>query len=54
VGSLATIVGTLDNIRGHRVPNAAMWSIEAAPKNAVDALSRRCHHLPCGFSQPHW
>jgi aminoglycoside phosphotransferase (APT) family kinase protein len=36
---LASIIGTLDNIRGHRDPNAAMWSIEAALKNAVNALS---------------
>jgi aminoglycoside phosphotransferase (APT) family kinase protein len=36
---LASIIGTLDNIRGRRDPNAAMWSIEAALKNAVSALS---------------
>jgi aminoglycoside phosphotransferase (APT) family kinase protein len=36
---LASIIGTLDNIRGRRHPNAAMWSIEAALKNAVSALS---------------
>lgn len=36
---LASIIGTLDNIRGRRDPNAAMWSIEAALKNAVNALS---------------
>jgi aminoglycoside phosphotransferase (APT) family kinase protein len=36
---LASIIGALDNIRGGRDPNAAMWSIEAALKNAVNALS---------------
>ena len=36
---LASIIGTLDNIRRRRDPNAAMWSIEAALKNAVNALS---------------
>ena len=36
---LVSIVGTLDNIRNRRAPNAAMWSIEAALKNAVHALS---------------
>jgi aminoglycoside phosphotransferase (APT) family kinase protein len=36
---LVSIIGTLDNIRGRRDPNAAMWSIEAALKDAVSALS---------------
>jgi aminoglycoside phosphotransferase (APT) family kinase protein len=36
---LASIIGTLDNIRGRRDPNAAMWAIEAALKHAVNALS---------------
>lgn len=36
---LASIIGTLDNIRGRRDPNAAMWAIEAAVENAVNALS---------------
>jgi aminoglycoside phosphotransferase (APT) family kinase protein len=36
---LASIIGTLDNLRGRRDPNAAMWSIEAALKNAVNALN---------------
>jgi len=36
---LASIIGTLDDIRGRRHPNAAMWSIEAALKNAVNALT---------------
>ena len=36
---LASIIGTLDNLRGRRHLNAAMWSIEAALKNAVHALS---------------
>jgi len=36
---LASIIGTLDNLRGRRHPNAAMWSIEAALKHAVRALS---------------
>ena len=36
---LASIIGTLDSIRGRRDPNAAMWTIEAALKAAVSALS---------------
>lgn len=36
---LVSIIGTLDNIRGSRHPNAATWSIEQALKNAVNALS---------------
>ena len=36
---LASIIGTLDNIRGRRDPNAAMWANEAALKHAVNALS---------------
>jgi aminoglycoside phosphotransferase (APT) family kinase protein len=36
---LASIIGTLDNIRGRRDPSAAMWTIEAALKAAVSALS---------------
>ena len=36
---LASIIGTLDHIRGRRQPNAAMWSIEAALKDAVSALT---------------
>jgi aminoglycoside phosphotransferase (APT) family kinase protein len=36
---LASIIGTLDFIRGRRRPNAAMWSIEAALEDAVGALS---------------
>ena len=36
---LASIIGTLDNIRGRREPNTAMRSIEAALRNAVNALS---------------
>ena len=36
---LVSIIGTLDNIRGRRDPNAAMWTIEAALKEAVSALS---------------
>ncbi len=36
---LASIIGALDNIRGRRDPNAAMWTIEEALKNAVSALS---------------
>jgi len=36
---LASIIGTLDKIRGRRDANAAMWTIEAALKGAVDALS---------------
>ena len=36
---LASIIGTLDNIRRRRDPNAAMWAIEAALKNAVNALN---------------
>lgn len=36
---LASIIGTLDDIRGRRQPNSAMWAIEAALKNAVQALS---------------
>lgn len=35
---LASIIGTLDNIRGRREPNPAMRSIEAALKHAVNAL----------------
>jgi len=36
---LASIIGTLDSIRGRRDPNAAMCTIEAALKAAVSALS---------------
>jgi aminoglycoside phosphotransferase (APT) family kinase protein len=36
---LVSIIGTLDNIRGRRDPNAAMWVLEAALKAAVKALS---------------
>ena len=36
---LASIIGTLDDIRGRRDANAAMWSIEAALKNALSALT---------------
>ena len=36
---LASIIGTLDSIRGRRDPNAAMWTIEAALRAAVSALS---------------
>jgi aminoglycoside phosphotransferase (APT) family kinase protein len=36
---LASIIGTLDDIRGRRQPSAAMWAIEAALKDAVSALS---------------
>jgi aminoglycoside phosphotransferase (APT) family kinase protein len=36
---LASIIGTLDNIRGRRQPNAATSAIEAALKTAVNALS---------------
>lgn len=36
---LASIIGTLDDIRGRRQPNSAMWAIEAALQNAVQALS---------------
>ena len=36
---LASIIGTLDNLRGRRRPNAAMWAIEAALNRAVHALS---------------
>ena len=37
---LASIIGTLDNIRGRQEPNATMWTIEAALKQAVNDLSR--------------
>jgi aminoglycoside phosphotransferase (APT) family kinase protein len=36
---LASIIGTLDQIRGRRQPNAAMQTIEAALRDAVSALS---------------
>jgi aminoglycoside phosphotransferase (APT) family kinase protein len=36
---LASIIGTLDSIRRRRDPNAAMWAIEAALRQAVSALS---------------
>jgi aminoglycoside phosphotransferase (APT) family kinase protein len=36
---LASIIGTLDNIRRRRDPNAAMWAIEAALTQAVNTLS---------------
>jgi hypothetical protein len=36
---LASIIGTLDNLRRRRDPNAATWAIEKALKNAVHALS---------------
>jgi aminoglycoside phosphotransferase (APT) family kinase protein len=36
---LASIIGTLDNIRARRAPNPAMWAIEAALKAAVSALT---------------
>ncbi len=36
---LASIIGTLDQLRGRRPPNAAIWAIEAALGDAVSALS---------------
>ena len=36
---LASIIGTLDQIRGRRQPDAAMGAIEAALEDAVSALS---------------
>lgn len=36
---LASIIGTLDNIRRRRTPNETMWAIEAALRHAVDTLS---------------
>ena len=36
---LASIIGTLDNLRRRRQPNAAMWAIEKALRDAVRALS---------------
>ena len=36
---LVSIIGTLDSIRQRRDPNAAMWAIEGALKNAVNALT---------------
>ncbi len=36
---LASIIGTLDQIRRPRRPNAARWAIEAALKDAVGALT---------------
>jgi aminoglycoside phosphotransferase (APT) family kinase protein len=36
---VASIIGTLDNLRRRRDPNAATWAIEKALKNAVHALS---------------
>jgi aminoglycoside phosphotransferase (APT) family kinase protein len=36
---LASIIGTLDDLRRRRDPNAATWAIETALKNAVHALS---------------
>ena len=41
MGDLASIIGTLDSIRGRRDPNAAMWTIEAALRAAVSALAGR-------------
>ena len=36
---VASIIGTLDSIRRRRDPNAAMWAIEAALQQAVNALN---------------
>jgi hypothetical protein len=36
---LVSTIGTLDNIRGRRDPNAAMCTIEAALRSAVSELS---------------
>ena len=36
---LVSIIGTLDSIRRRRDPNAAMWAIEAALQQAVNALN---------------
>lgn len=36
---LTSIIGTLDHLRRRRQPNPAMWAIEEALKNAVNALT---------------
>ena len=43
---LASIIGTLDSIRGRRDPNAAMWTIEAALKAAVSDAQLTPRRLP--------